>query len=295
MELNALTIPRMDLSDSALHIREQFQQFGAVIVSNVLDEDLLERFRQGIRLLLHKQLQHATADNTPFSEDHRNLDQLFSTLCKVDRQRGGYVYDAIQWLPEYLEVLSASALVDAARALLNTEHVISPPVLSWVRIDRHGEERNYFPWHQDYTYNLASRPTITAWVPLLNVTECMGPLTVVPGSHHYHYPVAVQESDRYAALTDIDIEALEADAVTVTPQVGDALFFHELLLHRSGSNQSDRARWVLNARWADLNDPAFTERGWQFRRERSFQMLQQLHPDKYRPLADQPTATEQTT
>lgn len=287
-----MTIPRLDLCDNPEHIREQFQQLGAVIVGNALQADLLKQFRHSIRCLLHKQLQQATADNTPFSEERRSLDELFSTLCTIDRKRAGHVYDAIQWLPEYLQILSASGLVDAAKVLLNTTHVISPPVLSWVRIDRHGEEQNYFPWHQDYSYNLASRPTVTAWMPLLDITNDMGPLTIVPGSHHFHYPVEVNESDRYAKLTDVDINDLEANAITVTPKVGEVLFFHQLLLHRSGSNQSDRARWVLNARWASLDDPAFTERGWQFRRERSFQMLQQLHPDKYRAMADHSAVTE---
>ncbi len=294
MELNALTIPRLDPSASPLYMREQFQLVGAVIVGNVLDTELLHRFRQSIRRLLHKQLQQAVADNTPFAEDTRSLDELFSTLCCIDRQRGGYVYDAIQWLPEYLEILSGSKLVEVSKILLNTRHVISPPVLSWVRIDRQGEERNYFPWHQDYSYNLASRPTVTAWMPLLEITAPMGPLTVVPGSHNFHHPVEVHESDRYATLTDVDVNELEANAMTVTPRVGEVVFFHDLLLHRSGSNQSDRARWVLNARWASLDDPTFAERGWQFRRERSFQMLQQLHPDKYKAMAENPAVTEET-
>jgi hypothetical protein len=322
MELNALTIPRLDLSDHPDHIRQQFHKTGAVIVGNALKPDLLHRFRHGIRQLLHRQLHQATADSTSescfsqacssqdrASKDHHcknrlsknrlskkhgdgDLDELFSTLCAIDRQRGGYVYDAIQWLPEYLEILSSSGLTDAAKILLNTPNVISPPILSWVRIDRSGEQRNYFPWHQDYTYNLASRPTVTAWIPLFEITEEMGPLTIVPGSHRFHYPVEVHESDRYATLTDINLDELEENAVTIAPQVGDALFFHQLLLHRSGSNQSERARWVFNARWASLDDPLFTDRGWQFRRERSFQMLQQLHPDKYKAMAEQPAVTE---
>jgi len=265
-----LTIPRLDLSDHPDHIRQQFHKTGAVIVGNALKPDLLHRFRHGIRQLLHRQLHQATADSTSescfsqacssqdrASKDHHcknrlsknrlskkhgdgDLDELFSTLCAIDRQRGGYVYDAIQWLPEYLEILSSSGLTDAAKILLNTPN----------------------------------------------------PLTIVPGSHRFHYPVEVHESDRYATLTDINLDELEENAVTIAPQVGDALFFHQLLLHRSGSNQSERPRWVFNARWASLDDPLFTDRGWQFRRERSFQMLQQLHPDKYKAMAEQPAVTE---
>jgi len=292
MELNALTIPRLKLSDNPLYILEKFLEFGAVVIGDVIEADLLNRFTDGIRLLLHKQIQQATADPKHFSQDNRSLDQLFNTLCKVDRQRGGYVYDAIQWLPEYLEILSSSGLVDVSKVLLNTERVISPPILSWVRIDRQGEQQNSFPWHQDYTYNLASQPTITAWLPLLDITEEMGPIEVVPRSHHFHYPVEVRESDRYAAISDVNTNDLDTQAITVTPKKGEALFFHELLLHRSGSNRSDRARWVLNARWASLDDPAFAERGWQFRKERSFHLLRDLHADKYRPVTDHPAVTE---
>ena len=281
MELYALTIPRLDRSDSPRHLREQFQTVGAVVVGNVLDPQLLSRFTNSIRLLIHKQLQQATADSRPFSDDHRSLDQLFETLCNTDRQRGGYVYDAIQWLPEYLEILSTSGLVEVSRILLNTDRVISPPILSWVRIDRQGEQQNAFPWHQDYTYNLASRPTITVWLPLLEITPEMGPLTVVPHSHTFHHPVEVNESERYVSICEAATATLEEQAVTVTPKAGEALFFHDLLLHRSGANRSDRARWVLNARWASLDDPAYTERGWKFRDERSFQLLSTLHQDKY--------------
>lgn len=286
MELNALTIPRLDLSDEPQHIREQFEADGAVVIGGVLEPELLNRFTDSIRLLLHKQLQQATADNQPFYKDTRSLDELHRTLCSVDRQRGGYVYDAIQWLPEYLEILSTSGLVSASKILLGTERVISPPILSWVRIDRSGEQRNSFPWHQDYTYNLASQPTITAWMPLLDITKEMGPLTVIPGSHNFHHPVEVHESERYAAIANVNIEELDAQSITVTPRVGEALFFHDLLLHRSGANQSDKARWVLNARWASLDDPAYTERGWQFRKERSFDLLRELHKDKYQTAVD---------
>ena len=291
MELNALNIPQLDLADNPQDIREHFTRVGAVIIRDVLDVSLLDRLKSGIRELIYRQLKHTSAD-VELHKNNTGLDQLFNTLCAMDRRRGGYVYNAIQWLPEYLEVLSTSELVRSSKILLNTSHVISPPILSWLRIDRQSELRNYFPWHQDYTYNLASRPTVTAWAPLFEISDAMGPLTIVPGSHHYHYPVAVNESDRYASLTEISTEDLEKKAVTVAPRVGDALFFHELLLHRSGANRSELARWVLNARWASLDDTEFSERGWQFRRETSFQLLKSLHHDKFRTMAEGSAVTE---
>lgn len=272
-----MSVPVLDSSAPSEDIARHFSTSGCLLLKNAIDKALIDSLNEKITFLVKAQLSCVQIDEETNNFD---LNALYNRLCRLNRVRAGYVYNAIQWLPEYLEIICASQLPVLARALLGSENIISPPHLAWVRIDRRHETQNLFPWHQDYTYNLASRPTLTAWMPLQKVTAEMGPIVVVPRSHLRHHRVEVSGLDRYAKIIDIDLENLEEKACTISPNVGDVLIFHDLLLHRGGINQTDQARWVLNARWATLEDPEYSMNGWQFRQERSFKMLEERHPNK---------------
>ena len=212
-------------------------------------------------------------------EPSGDLQADFNQLCDHERALGAAVYDAIAWTSEYQALVHDPRVLTVCRALFDAEQVLCPHTLSWVRIDRKDETRHLFPWHQDYPYNLASRPTITTWMPLLPIDATMGRLAVVPGSHGQFQRLVAAEGERYVRMPDVDVEALERDAVEIDLDPGDTLFFHHFLLHRGGVNQSPRARWVLNARYCNAADAAWAAQRWTYRRETSFELVRQRHPN----------------
>jgi phytanoyl-CoA hydroxylase len=106
-------------------------------------------------------------------------------------------------------------------------------------------------WHQDYGYwykneFLFPDKMISVMIAITAANKANGCLEVIKGSHkmgrveHGFSGEQVGASQRYV---DLALETMDHVYVELKP--GDALFFHSNLLHRSGPNLSDAARWSL--------------------------------------------------
>ena len=163
------------------------------------------------------------------------------------------------------------------------------PEACGIRIDPGGDETRTFGWHHDYSFLAMSLNGITGWAPLAPLTSEMGWLRVVPGSQKTITPVIFHESFAAKAnfkghrayelrVDENELEAQSVDIVDVAP--GDIVFIHSCLLHRSGKNVSNRARWTVLPRYGDALDPAVVARGWQaIRGEAAPRLFNELHPD----------------
>jgi ectoine hydroxylase-related dioxygenase (phytanoyl-CoA dioxygenase family) len=99
------------------------------------------------------------------------------------------------------------------------------------------------PWHQDEAYwepELDYR-AVGCWLPLHEVTEEMGAMQFVPGSHkggvRPHEP-----RDGDVALHLLQAEADTAGAVACPLPAGGATFHHSRTLHFTATNTTDRPR-----------------------------------------------------
>jgi ectoine hydroxylase-related dioxygenase (phytanoyl-CoA dioxygenase family) len=105
-------------------------------------------------------------------------------------------------------------------------------------------------WHTDIAYwkTCSSRNLITAWVPFQPVTEDMGPMLVLDGSHRW------EGNDRLeffheSALDEI-AERIRSNGATMEPvpmllERGQVSFHHCRAIHGSRPNTSDRDRAAL--------------------------------------------------
>jgi len=105
----------------------------------------------------------------------------------------------------------------------------------------------FTPWHQDqYYWPLDTEQTITMWMPLIDVTPDMGPMTFVSGSYHEGYlaPIAISdESEHY-----FDRLVRERGGRPTEPPAmaaGDATFHAGWTLHRAGPNTTGKMREVM--------------------------------------------------
>jgi phytanoyl-CoA hydroxylase len=115
------------------------------------------------------------------------------------------------------------------------------------------------PAHQDWRSMQGSIDSLVLWVPLMDVDEEIGPLEIMPGSHKKGL-LPVDESKDYGDFKKI-IDYKEEDFVAIETKMGDCLLFSSLLVHRSGNNTSNRARWSCHFRYNNLDEPTFIERG----------------------------------
>lgn len=104
-------------------------------------------------------------------------------------------------------------------------------------------------YHTDRGYwrTCTSSDMITAWVPLTDITQAMGPLTVVPGSHRWGADDSEDLDGNFFTNDDddlIDRIKTEADgqAVPLLLKAGTVSFHHCRLVHGSPANVSDQAR-----------------------------------------------------
>jgi ectoine hydroxylase-related dioxygenase (phytanoyl-CoA dioxygenase family) len=121
--------------------------------------------------------------------------------------------------------------------------------------------------HQDWRSMQGSLDAVVVWIPLVAINRALGALEVVPGSHKWGLLESKME-DGYGRVIDDASPSVAPVAVEVDP--GDALFFSALLLHRSGTNETESIRWSCHFRYNNIEDPTFVARGFP-------------HPYIYRP------------
>jgi ectoine hydroxylase-related dioxygenase (phytanoyl-CoA dioxygenase family) len=93
--------------------------------------------------------------------------------------------------------------------------------------------------HQDQPYWPIVEPrTVTAWIPLVDVSLEMGAMGYVPGSHRF----GLRKFANIFTATGFDLEqgpeAQGVPPVFVPAEVGDVLFHHGLTIHTAGPNRT---------------------------------------------------------
>lgn len=106
-------------------------------------------------------------------------------------------------------------------------------------------------WHQDYPYNpIDRRGFLSVWIAVDHVTEQMGAMRFVPGSHRLgplgRFDLVGREHEWDETLRPEDRELVSAP-VTQPLQAGEATVHDGLTLHGAGPNLSDRPRrgWTI--------------------------------------------------
>lgn len=274
------TIAAKQAKDSPDLVIQQFETHGVLCVRGLLDPNAeLDRFKQTLKKAIQERILSLGRD-FPSGD----IDELFNYLCSLNRCYGSEIYDVAREIDGFLDLVHHAEFEAISRTLLGTNQLHIPFDKAMFRIDRPHESWNDFHWHQDYSYNLMSRPTITVWAPLTDISPNMGMLRIIPGSHTRHYPVYLDDKpalngvskSKAAFIHKLSHEDLDGQSVPMPVSAGDVLFFHELMLHRSGRNTSDKSRWVYTGRYGKLFDPDLIERGWKIERSADFSMLTRI-------------------
>ena len=152
---------------------------------------------------------------------------------------------------EIFDLHYAGPLVDAIAQLTGTD-VIGHPVFN-ARPKLPGQQLTVVPWHQDSGYfgTVSEQSLIpTAWIPLVPVDETNGCLQVVAGSHKLGVVNHHTENREGKFLEVMDSLVDEEKIVTCQMDIGDALVFNNLTLHRSLQHTtSEIIRWAIDIRY----------------------------------------------
>lgn len=226
--------------------RQQFENEGYVIVRNVLSADEVERFKVRAR-------EYALGQLPPGGEKMivHDVRVAKGLLKPTDPERGIWKYlNPDRFDPLFREYPTYPGLLDVVEDVLGPDikafllmFIYKPPAVEFVH-----------PYHQD-AYYFPFEPhdlCLGTWVALDHTAADNGTLTVVRGSHRL--PVlphsAPQGDGANYGVFGVDGYDGHPDEVVLELQPGDGVFFHSRLLHKTGSNTSDRHRRVLTVHYA---------------------------------------------
>lgn len=162
--------------------------------------------------------------------------------------------------PDLVRDLTTGAIAAAVGAALGPEAVF----LSVKLVTKGRGEQRASPWHQDRPYWGGALPKYSLWLALDDATASSGCLRVVPGSHRRAR--AHQRGDEVQRFGHrLEITAAETACATDVPlRAGQAVLFHDLLLHASHPAGAGRLRRGLIATYravAEERDDHWRGRG----------------------------------
>lgn len=269
----------------AASVRKTFDELGAVVFKGGLERGAVDGYAKALHRLALARLESLGV--APVRSD--DLDTCGRQLFDLDPANLGDLFHIAREIREQYDLLFAPGMQRAIAALMPTAVVQVVPESCGIRMDSPNQDERGFHWHYDYAYIATSLDGVTGWAPLLPLSAEMGWLRVLPGSHKQVHPIDIHErptvqgtfvGHHVFSLHDPDIAAFERDSVDVADvQPGDLLVLHCCLLHRSGRNRGDRARWTALCRFGNGLDAAIVKRGWRSVRDGGgARLFTELHP-----------------
>jgi hypothetical protein len=188
-------------------------------------------------------------------------------IMAMPGQDRGAFYRALRYVPATTLMACHPILLDLSKQL----GLAMPAVMHSynIRMDMPADKDFLFHWHQDSTYLLGSVNAVTYWIPLVPAGPETGTIAVIPGSHRngvlpFRYvgnPDAAAVGKSFSPK-DVELEdEPKQTATTITAEPGDVVALSQLLVHQSVPNASDRVRWTVQVRHADLMEPVFRKAG----------------------------------
>jgi ectoine hydroxylase-related dioxygenase (phytanoyl-CoA dioxygenase family) len=111
-------------------------------------------------------------------------------------------------------------------------------------------------WHTDIAYwkTCSSRNLLTAWIPFQSLTEEMGPMMVLDGSHRWGDNDRLEffhESDHEKIIARIERHGAEITPIPMILERGQMSFHHCRTIHGSRANGSNQPRIALAVHMQD--------------------------------------------
>lgn len=267
-------------------LQTSYKEQGYVIAKGVIPDQIMNRVTEDLDLAAAQMLE----SRRRLTQELRDAALLIKLRAVLDMDRDSYL--SILRLGSRLQSVYALTMHDNVMRLLAEMgcrvSLLPCGVAIHVVADDLKIPGGYFGWgaHQDWSSSQGSLDEFVLWTPLMNVGRDFYPIEIIPGSHK----LGVLPGDRTSAnargaLITIEPGLLdEKKFVPVEMERGDAVIFSGLLVHRTGSGTRTGLRIACGARFDNVQDPTFVERGYPcaFRLHAETEML---HPGF--PTADQ--------
>lgn len=114
--------------------------------------------------------------------------------------------------------------------------------------------RLHYQWHQEAAYYPGLQNLVSVWFPLVyDVSEESGPMLVAKGSHAKTIDCRSERQEGGVTQMAISEQVVKGfDVVPCAMNRGDAIIFHQNIIHKTGRNRTKRPRLSGIIRYANL-------------------------------------------
>jgi len=214
--------------DLPVEKKSQYLNDGFVVVENLLEQSELENLRTSLFDVSAGIYKTGVSPDwiSPSSiESSKKAFQIANTWKSDDRIRALILHSKVARMAAYLSGVHGLKLwMD----LLN----IKPPYSAYCLY-----------WHQDYFfYQMVKGKTITAWIPLNDITYESGPLVYLVGSHKLGLVEITPKDTKKLVKSDLVVKCEKLKKI-VTMRAGSVIFHHPQVIHGSLRNITGNRRY----------------------------------------------------
>ncbi|CAJ1054487.1 phytanoyl-CoA dioxygenase%2C peroxisomal [Xyrichtys novacula] len=237
--------------------RLSYEKNGFLLIKNLVSEEDIKRFKQEFERISRQEvkvpglivMKDVAIVKSEFVPDQRAV----SKLQDFQEDPELFRYCALPEILKYVECFTGPNIMAMHTMLIN-----KPPDA--------GKKTSRHPMHQDLHY-FPFRPAdriVCSWTAMEKVNRQNGCLVVLPGSHtgtlqEHDYPEWEGGVNKmYHGVRGYDPEH---PRVHLEMEKGDTVFFHPLLIHGSGMNQTNGFRKAISCHYASADCYYISVRG----------------------------------
>ena len=248
-------------------IKKTFRDNGFVILRNFLKKNNLKELEKDILQLLKIKKKSL---NMKF-QSTKNIDENLRKIWNSDKTILRQLMYEIRDLPSFYNFIKNKKILNISKYLLGSKMIDACHDACMIRIDTKQDTKRKWDWHQDYTYIFGSSPGITGWIPIKNISMDMGPVKLIPKSNRKISKVKIKNK-KIMPLKYEDLKIKNKKIFETEIFCGDVMLFDGLCWHASGTNNTNRARWIVLPRYSNPLEKSFAKNGWLRSRESNSQL-----------------------
>lgn len=205
-----------------------YKENGYILYKKILPRELIEKINQDLKVIFG-------GNDAEIIELFKNNFEQFHCKAKQAQE-----LISLYQLMSCKEIFNILIQLGIKTPVMNTKPLISFSCKSTAKENKYWKTEA----HQDWVSTKGNG--LTCWVPLINVNSDLGPLEIIPKSH--------KELKEHISKTQIKEELNQKDFISIPMEIGDALFFDYLTIHKSGLNKHlDKIRLSTHFRYDDIS------------------------------------------
>jgi len=240
----------MDLKNEMV---KNFKNDGFYIAKGIINEDEIGSIFENVLQNYLKRNTSSECTNEVTRIDSTLLNQEMIKFREENLETFSEIYDACQSSVSLVNLITSRKISEISTRLLDCEISQLSHSGNMIRMDPPYDTRNKTAWHQEIAF--VRNPGLVLWIPLVEMTDDIGPLHILKKSH-LEGEIVIERNNindytssrvSQTEIPDEILEKFEDSAVEI--EKGDALFFDHKLIHKSGDNTSKRIRFSCQTRY----------------------------------------------